>query len=78
MAASVTLNATTIEGQLMELVTAIQILENDTDANPNNQNRVTGSFNSDNGTFTGTFNLQIAQAVDNTGKPIFTAVTYLD
>jgi hypothetical protein len=77
MTASVTLNATTIEGQLMELVTAIQIKENDAASNPNNQNRVTGSFNSDNGTFTGTFNLQIQQTVDATGKPTFTALEYL-
>lgn len=57
MANSITTSSTTIEGQLIEIVSKLQELESDTNANPNGENRITGTFNTDTGSFTGTFTI---------------------
>ncbi len=77
MASSVTLASTTIEQQLIELVTRIQVLENNTANNPDGQNFVTGSANYDTGVFSGTFNIPFTVNVDGSGNPIINATAYL-
>ncbi len=77
MASSVTLNGATIEQQLVELVSRIQILENTSSNNPDGQNFVTGSANTDTGVFSGTFNIPFTTSVDASGNPVITATTYL-
>ena len=77
MASSVTLASNTIEQQLIELVTRIQVLENNTANNPDGQNFVTGSANYDTGVFSGTFNIPFSVSVDASGNPIITATAYL-
>ena len=78
MAASITLNSTTAEGQLVELITRIQMLEGSDVNNPNNLNRVTGNFNQDTGIYTGSFNLVCVPSVDSSGFPTFQVETYLN
>lgn len=77
MASPVTLNGSTIEQQLIELVSRIQVLENNTTNNPNGQNFVTGSANTDTGVFSGTFNIPIDVSVDGSGNTVITANPYL-
>ena len=77
MASSATLASTTIEQQLIELVTRIQVLENNATNNPDGQNFVTGSANYDTGVFSGTFNIPFSVNVDGSGNPIITATAYL-
>lgn len=77
MAAAVTLTSTTIEGQLVELITKIQMLERDSATNPDNANRVTGNANYDQGTFTGTFNLAITTELNTSGQAVTIAQEYL-
>lgn len=77
MASAVTLNSTTLEGQLVELIERIQILELNSDANPNNENRVTGNNSLDNGNINGTFNIALTTTIDAQGRPVREAVEYL-
>ena len=77
MASAAVLNGTTIEQQLIELVSRIQVLENSATNNPNGQNFVTGSANTDTGIFSGTFNIPIQVSVDGSGNTVITASTYL-
>ena len=77
MASAVTLQSTTLEGQLVELIERIQILESNPDANPNNQNRVTGNNSLDNGNINGTFNIALVTTIDAQGRPVREAVEYL-
>ena len=77
MASAITLTSTTAEGQLAELVAHMQNLEANPDANPNNANRVTGTYNLDTLVFNGTFNLPVEMAVNAQGKPEFTSSEYL-
>ena len=77
MASAFTLQATTAEGQLVELVERLQILESNPDANPNNENRITGNNSLDNGNINGTFNIALATTIDAQGRPVREAVEYL-
>ena len=78
MASSVTLSSSTIEGQMVELVSRIQIAEADSAKNPNNVNAITGSYNQDTGIFSGTFSIPCDAAVDASGLPSFAAQEYLN
>lgn len=78
MASAVTLAATTLEGQLVELITKIQIMERTTANNPNNSNLVTGTANYDQGTFSGTFNLAIATEINTDGQAVTVVQEYLE
>lgn len=63
MAAAATLTATTLEGQLMEVVALLQEAEADETRNPNGDNNVTSSVDSDALTFSGTFSIPVTQTV---------------
>lgn len=77
MAAAIVLNADTLEGQLLELVNAIQILERDPNKNDTNANNVTGTVNTDNTLFNGTFSLPTLPSINAQGQVCFAAVPYL-
>ena len=77
MASAITLQSTTAEGQLAELMAHIQNLEASDTANPNGENRVTGTYNTDTLAFNGTVNLPVTLALNAQGKPEFTAAEYL-
>jgi hypothetical protein len=78
MAAAMSLAATTMEGQLLELVGLMQAKESDAESNPQNANRITGTYNSDTSVFSGTFTLSVTQTIDSNGKIVLTASTYLN
>lgn len=77
MAAAINLNATTVEGQLIELITAMQVMESDETRNPEGRNLVTGSTNLDNGNFQGSFNISITPSVASDGSIKIEAQQYL-
>ncbi len=77
MASAITLTSTTLEGQYLELVMAIQALEANETANPNNENRVTGTINTDTLALNSTGNIAVTVTLNAQGKPEFTAVEYL-
>lgn len=77
MASAVTLQSTTLEGQLVEIIELMQILELDPDANPNNENRITGNNSLDNASVNGTFNIAFTTIIDAQGRPVREAVEYL-
>lgn len=77
MASAITTTATTLEGQLLEIVQTIQLSENNSAKNPNGSNFVTGTINTDNETFTGTFNIPVTPSVGAGGSPTYAAETYL-
>lgn len=77
MASNVTLVATTVEKQLVELITRIQIMESSNANNPENLNRITGSYNQDTGVYSGSFSIQCNPTIDSNGTPSFEAQEYL-
>lgn len=77
MASSATLQSNSLEGQLLELISKIQNLEGNAETNPDNLNRVTGSFNQDTGVYSGSFSIPCSSFVNAQGMPTFAAMTYL-
>ena len=73
MAASIASQGETLEGQLQEILISMQNLEGDLDLNPDNTSYVTGTVNTDNMTFSGTFNLPVKAVV----SPVNGRVTYV-
>lgn len=77
MATSATLQSTSIENQVVELMAKIQVLEGNTETNPENANRITGSFNQDTGLYSGTFSIPCNVVITASGAPSFVAKEYL-
>lgn len=77
MAASVTLNAPTMEGQLYELVQRIQAKERNGEVSATGTNRVTSSNNDDNGTITISATLTYVSSVGADGKVSIEIQEYL-
>lgn len=77
MAAAITTTATTLEGQLLEIVQTMQIAENNSATNPNGSNFVTGTINTDTENFTGTFNIPVTPAIGAGGVATYAAEAYL-
>ena len=77
MAAAHTTVATTVEGQLLELISVLQSLERNAVKNPNGLNKITGAYNQDAKTFSGTYNLDVTETLNNTGDIVLAAVEYL-
>ena len=77
MAAAVTLNAPTMEGQLYELIQLIQIKERNGDVTVANANNVTSNSNDDNGTITATINLTFTKTVAADGSVVTNVNEYL-
>ena len=77
MAAAHTTVATTVEGQLLELISVLQSYERNSVKNPNSLNKITGTYNQDAKTFSGTYTLDVAETLDNSGDIVIAAVEYL-
>ena len=77
MAAAITTTSTTLEGQLLEIIAAMQLLERDPAQNPNNTNGVTGTFNSETNAFTSTVNLPASVQIGTNGQLEVSATEYL-
>ena len=69
----------TLEGQLLEIISAVQIAERDSARNPNNTNAVTtGTFNSETNIFNASISLPVSAQVNSTdGKLEVMASEYL-
>lgn len=78
MADPITTQATTLEGQLIEIITAIQAKESNTAANPQNRNFVTATTNLDTRIFASTVSLPMSATVGTGGKLVVEATEYLD
>ena len=77
MAPPITTTSTTLEGQLLEVITAMQLLERDPAQNPNNTNGVTGTFNSETNVFNSAVNLPASIQIGTDGQLEVTATEYL-
>lgn len=77
MAAAITTTATTLEGQLFEILTTMQVYETDPTKNSTNKNAVVMTVNTDAKLVTASVNLSIDYVVGATGTVAFSAVPYL-
>lgn len=77
MASAITTTATTLEGQLLEIIQTIQLSENDSAKNPNGSNNVTGTINTDTNSFSGSFTIPVTPSVGAGGSPTYAADAYL-
>lgn len=78
MAALPSINSSTLEGAILELITYAQVLERDTATNPEGANRITGTANFDTGLFNSTINLEIQSSIDGSGRSVTEVVEYLE
>ena len=72
-----TLKSTTATQYLIELVIYLQIGEQNPKANPNNENRISAQYDTDEKLFTGTVNLGMSVDADGSGRIVVSAVEYL-
>jgi hypothetical protein len=72
-----TFKSTTLERYLLEVLMYLQWLEGQAEKNPQNANRITGSFNSDTRLYSGTFRLPLGVAIASDGKLTIQATEYL-
>ena len=79
MASAIVLQATTVEGQLAEILHHITDLEQDLATNPSNLRNVQGKWivTNEEFTFQGTFLVRTTGTVDDQGRLVLTAVEYL-
>lgn len=71
------INATTAEGATLELLMYLQNKERDATANPQGRNFVTGTYNSDTGTYSGTYSFPCTLTINATGQIVLTADEYV-
>jgi hypothetical protein len=62
---------------LIEVLTYLQNAESDATKNPQSKNFITGTFNLDEGTYSGNVTMPLAMTMTNTGGILFTAEEYL-
>lgn len=72
-----TIKSNSIEGYLLELFSFLQIREQVAAKNPNQENRVTGSYDSDEQLYSGSVSLSFALAIDSNGMPVIDVNEYL-
>ncbi|MGK7893956.1 MAG: hypothetical protein AB4372_10120 [Xenococcus sp. (in: cyanobacteria)] len=77
MAAAVTLNSPTMEGQFYELIQLMQIKERNGDVSVANTNNITSNSSDDNGVITGNFTLAFTKTVNPDGSVAITIDEYL-
>jgi len=77
MAAAITTASSSVEQQALEVLMSIQALEANATANPNNNNFVTGTYNSDTKVYAGTFSIPATQTIGAGGVLQITANQYL-
>jgi len=72
-----TFKSITCAGYLIELVMFAQNLERSTVKNPNKLNYVTGTYNSENNSFSGSITVPIITSINAEGGTVYTADEYL-
>lgn len=72
-----TFKSTTCAGYLMEAIIYCQNLEQNVSKNPNRENNITGTFNSDSTVFSGTIDLPVSVSINAAGQIIYIADEYL-
>lgn len=72
-----TFKSTTCAGYLMEAIIYCQNLEQNVAKNPNRENNITGSFNTDSTTFSGTIDLPVSVSINASGDVVYVANEYL-
>lgn len=77
MATAIETQSTTLEGQLVEIITIMQELESSLDTNSNNRNFVISTLNLDNRTLSATINLPIIASAGTGGKLTIEPTEYL-
>ena len=69
--------SSTAEARLLEAVCFLQLQEADTTKNPTGRNGVSGSFDLENKTFSGTYSFPVGMAIASNGSVQLTATPYL-
>lgn len=78
MAAPITTSATSLEGQLQEVLIALQNVENDSALNPDGVNNISGTLDTDSMVFEGNFSLPLkATLIGFEGRVAYVADPYL-
>ncbi|HEY9657738.1 MAG TPA: hypothetical protein V6C65_04675 [Allocoleopsis sp.] len=72
-----TFKTTTAEGRSLEVLMFVQIAESNSSNNPENQNGVDGSINTETNLFEGTFRLPANQTINGNGELVIAAIPYL-
>lgn len=72
-----TFKSETPEAYALEVLMALQGIEQTPGRNPNNANNVTGSYNSDTRIYSGSFSLPVDVSIDESGGVSITADPYL-
>lgn len=72
-----TIKSNSIEGYLLELFSFLQIREQVSAKNPNQENRVTGSYDSDEQLYSGSVSLSFDMQIDANGMPTIDVNEYL-
>jgi hypothetical protein len=72
-----TFKSSTSTQYLIELISYLQLKEQDLTKNTANENRVSGQYDIDDKLFTGTVNLGVTAEIDSVGKILISAVEYL-
>lgn len=72
-----TFKSSTIESYVLEVLMYLQFLEATPGKNPQNRNFVTGNYNADQSTYSGTFSLPVSLTLNGAGGVAIQAVEYL-
>lgn len=78
MASAQPTQATTLEQQLVEIVNRVQVVERNSDLNPNNSDFVNGTFDSNTGIFTAQVRIPCEVTIGANGETGYVAVPYLN
>lgn len=73
-----TISSTTAEGQALAALLYLQQRESNTVANPNAEDRISASFDTDLLTFAGQYQLPATQAINGSGQLVIAAGNYLN
>lgn len=73
-----TIKSTTAEGQAIEALIYLQSRETLIDANPQQEDRITGAFDTDLKTFSGNFRIPASQTINTAGNLVIQATPYLN
>lgn len=71
-----TIKSPTLEGQILETLVFIKLMELFPGKNPNNKNSVSGNYNVANSSFSGSFTIPIVPTVNPNGSTSYTGENY--
>lgn len=72
-----TFKSATPEAYALEVLMALQVIEQTAGRNPDGFNNITGTYNSDTKVYSGTFSIPVVVAIDNSGAVSVSANPYL-